>query len=106
MAAKGMQQKLAPQEAERTGQLAPPPAPVQTKALLTPSAGKCKPALGLKRQLAAGPKLATPSAGKCQPALGLKHKLAGPKLAEQGSAPNLHCTQLQAQGHGKRAAYA
>ena len=80
MAAKGMQQQLAQQEAERTGQLAPPPAPVQTKALLTPSAVKCKPALGLKRQLA-GPKLATPSAGKCQPALGLKRKLAGPKLA-------------------------
>ena len=49
---------------------------------MTPSAGKCKPALGLKRQLAAGPKLATPSAGKRQPALGLKHKHAGPKLAE------------------------
>ena len=46
MAAKGMQQQLVQQEAERTGQLAPPPAPVQTKALLTPSAGKCKPALG------------------------------------------------------------
>ena len=81
MAAKGMQQQLAQQEAERTGQLAPPPAPAQTKAWLTPSEGKCQPALGLKRKLA-GSKLATPSARKCQPALGLKHKLARPKLAE------------------------
>ena len=82
MAAKGMQQKLAQQEAERTGKLFPPPPPVRKKQLMTPSAGKCKPALGLKRKLA-GPKLATPSAGKCKPTLGRKGKLAGPKLAEQ-----------------------
>ena len=81
-AAKGMQQKLAQQEAERTGKLFPPPPPVRKKQLMTPSAGKCKPALGLKRKLA-GPKLATPSAGKRKPTLGQQSKLASPKLAEQ-----------------------
>ena len=83
MAARGMQQKLEQQEAERIGQLVPPPAPIHKNTLLPPAAGRCKPALGLKRKLAE-PKLAIPSAaGKCQPTRGVKHKLAGPMLAEQ-----------------------
>ena len=83
---KTLQHKLAQEEAERAGKLAPPPAPARKNALLTPTARKCKLAFGLKRKLA-GPKLAEhdvekPPAGKLKPTRGLKRKLAGPKLAE------------------------
>ena len=86
MQTKTLQHKLAQEEAERAGKLAPPPAPVRKKALLTPTARKCKLAFGLKCKLA-GPKLAEhnvekPPAGKLKPTRGLKRKLAGPKLAE------------------------
>ena len=47
MAAKGLQQQLVQQEAERKGELAPPPGPIQKKTLLPPSAA----AVGIKRKL-------------------------------------------------------
>ena len=67
MAAKEMQQKLTQEEAERLGQLAPPPGPIRKQALLIPTAGKSKPALGLKRKPAVA-RFTTSSGGECKPA--------------------------------------